>query len=589
MARTNYASDRLQRLKQHLQLENSDLTEAVDCYESLDAIARRMGLLAANESYANQISWWPLVSVLGTFSSGKSSFINSWLGMNVQRSGNQAVDDHFTILAYGADKHVKTLPGQALDSDPRFPFYQISKDIETVSPGDGTRIDKFLQMKVVPSDVLRGKLVIDSPGFDADEQRKATLRITDHIVRLSDLVLVFFDARHPEAGAMQDTLEHLVRAHLNSMDSEKFVYILNQIDTSARDNNLEEIVASWRSSLVQSGLSAGRFYVHYNTELATPVDNRDVWNTYRRKRDADHERIMAHLDELNTVRSYRIVGNIKLLSNAIEEQAVPKLREALKKWRSTVRIVDLVLVFIIIMATLVFWSKTGFAIAGWKIAAFGLASLLTLLVGHFFARRLLVKPVARSLKVEEIGDLRAAFRKSARSFGSVWLRKNPAGWSGRVRRRLDGLRNETEKLIERLNTKNSDPDGAQAAQMAAEGKAVKAKNAASDGAKNSKSPAAKTGATGAGDKTAKSAPAASTKAEATAGAVATGAKPAAEAASQTAAKASTAGAGASQKNASSNASPTNTSPTNTSPTNTSPSNTGPSTGKSAATTPSGKA
>ena len=167
--------NRLQRLKEHLQHENSDLMEAVDSYSELDAIAWRIGLLPRGISYANHISWWPLVSVLGTFSAGKSSFINTWLGVDVQRSGNQAVDDRFTVLTYGPDQNIKTLPGQALDSDPRFPFYQISKDIESVSPGDGTRIDKFLQMKVVPSEVLRGKLVIDSPGFDADEQRKSTL------------------------------------------------------------------------------------------------------------------------------------------------------------------------------------------------------------------------------------------------------------------------------------------------------------------------------------------------------------------------------------------------------------------------------
>ena len=192
-----------------------------------------------------------------------------------------------------------------------FPFYQISKDIENVSPGDGNRIDKFLQMKVVPSEVLRGKLVIDSPGFDADEQRKSTLRLTKHIVRLSDLVLVFFDARHPESGAMQDTLKHLVEEHVDSMDSEKFIYILNQIDTSAADNNLEDIVASWRSSLAQRGLSAGKFYVYFNEEIAVPVENKDVWNSYKSKRDQDHKLIMGHLDELNTVRTYRIVGNIK--------------------------------------------------------------------------------------------------------------------------------------------------------------------------------------------------------------------------------------------------------------------------------------
>lgn len=459
MARINFASDRLERLKEHLQQENSDLTDAVDSYQALDEVARRIGLMPENQSYANHISWWPLVSVLGTFSAGKSSFINSWLGMKVQRMGNQAVDDHFTVLAYGVDPKIKTLPGQALDSDPRFPFYQISRDIDGVAPGDGSRIDKFLQMKVVPSDVLRGKLIIDSPGFDADEQRKSTLRITNHIVRLSDLVLVFFDARHPEVGAMQDTLEHLVKPNIDSMDSEKFLYILNQIDTSARDNNLEEIVAAWRSALAQTGLSAGRFYVHYNEQMAQPSENKDVWNAYKVKRDTDHAHIMAHLDELNTVRSYRIVGNIKLLANNIEEKAIPQLKAALKQWRTAVKTFDLTLVALLAVATAFVWIRTAFELPQWQLGALGAAALVLLFGGHFIARRLFASQIGKGLVQEEYGDMGAAFRKSTRAFGSVWLRFNPVGWGSRVQRRLEALRHETERLIERLNTKNSDPSG----------------------------------------------------------------------------------------------------------------------------------
>ncbi len=459
MSRKNYAQNRLQRLKEHLQHENSDLVEAVDSYSELDRIAWRIGLLPRGISYANHISWWPLVSVLGTFSAGKSSFINSWLGVDVQRSGNQAVDDRFTVLSYGPDKKVKTLPGQALDSDPRFPFYQISKDIEEVSPGDGTKIDKFLQMKVVPSEILRGKLVIDSPGFDADEQRKSTLRLTKHIVRLSDLVLVFFDARHPESGAMQDTLKHLVEEHVNSMDSEKFIYILNQIDTSAADNNLEDIVAAWRSSLAQSGLSAGKFYVYYNDKIAVPVDNREVWGAYRKKRDADHEQIMEHLEGLNTVRTYRIVGNLKLLANHIEGDAIPLLNAALKKWRMAVRITDLVLLAFLALVAVIIWWKTGFALATWKLVSLILGSVGLFAAGHYMARRVFASHFGKGLGDSDVGDLGEAFVKSTRWFRSVWLRRNPVGWGKGVRRKLDRIRNHTEQMIERLNSKNSDPSG----------------------------------------------------------------------------------------------------------------------------------
>ncbi|MEZ5479897.1 MAG: hypothetical protein R3E95_21180 [Thiolinea sp.] len=118
---------------------------------------------------------------------------------------------------------------------------------------------------------MRGKILIDSPGFDADAQRKATLRLTDHIIELSDLVLVFFDARHPEPGAMQDTLEHLVKGAQRRNDSSKFMFVLNQIDTSAREDNLEDIVSSWQKALVQNGMAAGSFHILFNDKLAVPV------------------------------------------------------------------------------------------------------------------------------------------------------------------------------------------------------------------------------------------------------------------------------------------------------------------------------
>ena len=38
---------------------------------------------------------------------------------------------------------------------------------------------------------------------------------------------------------------------------------------------------------------------------------------------------MEHLDGLNTVRTYRIVGNLKLLANHIENDAIPRLKTAL--------------------------------------------------------------------------------------------------------------------------------------------------------------------------------------------------------------------------------------------------------------------
>jgi len=219
--------ERYRKLKEYLAAENPVLLDVITEFEVLDKAAYKLGLLDPNETYTSTISWWPMISILGTFSSGKSTFINHYLGKNIQDSGNQAVDDKFTVICYGGMEEPTTLPGLALDADPRFPFYNISEEINKVDPGEGNRVNLYLQLKTLKSPRIKGKILIDSPGFDADIQRNAILRITSHIVEISDLVLVFFDARHPEPGAMRDTLEHLVATTIGHRDANKVLYILN--------------------------------------------------------------------------------------------------------------------------------------------------------------------------------------------------------------------------------------------------------------------------------------------------------------------------------------------------------------------------
>jgi len=460
---------RLASLQTHLKQENPVLVAVVDRYKKLDAVAHKLGLLKPGESYATQISWWPLISVLGTFSAGKSSFINSYLGMKLQDTGNQAVDDRFTVISYSSDEASRTLPGIALDGDPRFPFYQISEEIEQVTQGEGSKIDNYLQMKVVPSESLKGKILIDSPGFDADEQRKSTLKLTDHIIDLSDLVLVLFDARHPEPGAMQDTLEHLVKGAQRRNDSSKFLFILNQIDTSAKEDNLESIVASWHKALVQCGLSTGRFYVMFNKDLAVPVEDEGVWSRYLAKRDADYTAVTQRMEEINVERVYRIIGNLESLSNQIEQQAVPQIKLARTRWRKRVLTLDALAMGSVTAGFGALAWSTGW-LSEWVANPMGLlndwfslaliaAFVLVLVFIHFTIRRWSAKSIAKSLSTEAVyGDLSHAFIKSTRTLSSVF-RSNPVGWSKRASGKLSSIRNDVDQFVQKLNDNFSSPSG----------------------------------------------------------------------------------------------------------------------------------
>jgi len=478
---TEVTESRLKHLQKHLEQENPVLLQTVQSFRDLDRIAYRMGLLEHSQSFAMQIPWWPLISILGTFSAGKSSFINHYLGYKLQRTGNQAVDDRFSVICFSRDPTPRDLPGVALDQDPRFPFYQISKDLELVAPGEGGRVDAFLQLRTCPSERLRGKILIDSPGFDADAQRNSTLRITDYIINLSDLVLVLFDARHPEPGAMHDTLEHLVGKTIHRPDSGKFMYILNQLDTTAREDNPEDVVAAWQRALGEKGLTAGHFFTIYNPDMAIPIDDEALRRRFEGKRDADLSEIHGRMQQVEVERAYRIVGALEKTARDIEEKTVPFLSRTLGRWRKRVLWGDL-LAFSLLGALIgALLAKTGLAQtatgpSGWLegimthtlLGAIAAAALLILVAAvHFGVRSLAQKSVLRGLAREANanglrGDLAAAFRRSTRPWRSIFS-KLPAGWGRSTHRDLHTIIRNTDDYVQSLNDRFTNPSGSETA------------------------------------------------------------------------------------------------------------------------------
>ena len=459
--------ERLAKLESHLENENPLLLEAVIRFKKLDRVAYRMGLLNTNESYATRIPWWPLITIMGTFSAGKSSFINHFLGQKLQLTGNQAVDDKFSVICYSAQKESRVLPGIALDSDPRFPFYQMSDEIDKVSEGEGRRIDAYLQIKTSDSEKVSGKIIIDSPGFDADEQRNETLRLTDHIIDISDLVLVFFDARHPEPGAMHDTLDHLVGDTIRRNDSEKFLYILNQIDTAAGEDNPEAVVAAWQRALAQKGLTAGRFYAIYNEEVSVPIDDETVRKRFQSKRDTDLADIYERIHQVEVERSYRIIGALDHIASDIENLVVPKLAETLHRWMRAVLMIDAAIFgsILILIAVISNWINlwglfsldftNQAVISAIKVAVMAIAVIAI----HSTVRKFVARRMAGKLETDSLaGNFKNAFLRNTRPIRSLFY-PAPAGWTSRSRRILAGVVGDASRFVQTMNDRFTNPSG----------------------------------------------------------------------------------------------------------------------------------
>jgi len=487
MFKESKISQRLRKLENHLKQENPILSDVVQNFRELDRISRRLGFFNREESHATRTPWWPLISILGIYSAGKSSFINHFLQYNLQAVGIQAVDDKFSVICFTRDKKERILPGLALDADPRFPLYKISQAIEEVAKGKGEHIDAYLQLKTCPSEKLRGKILIDSPGFDADDQRTSTLRITDHIINLSDLVLVFFDARHPETGSMRDTLEHLVKSTVNRRDSNKFLYILNQIDVTANEDNLEEVFAAWQRALAQYGLTAGSSYAIYNEDATVSFDNEEVRARFESKREADYGAIIRRIEQVGVERAYRIVGMLEQTGQMLKQDVVGRLQRFKEAWRRKVLWLDGVILAGVLIAFfgLTIWG--GY----WKGASlslpfrnlvmyndytfYGTLAVLLAIAGyvHYSLRGWAAKKISTKLLAEVndsdlLANYQQAFRKNARWWRSIFW-PNPAGWGRRNAARLEQVLDDSNAYIEKLNDEYTNPSGHDNVAMAGDG------------------------------------------------------------------------------------------------------------------------
>jgi hypothetical protein len=473
--RTKREDPNLLEIRKHLERENPVLKEVIDGFFTLDTLLRSIGYFSSQESLTKKMSWWPVISILGTYSAGKSSFINYYLDYPIQETGVQAVDDKFTVICYSSEKKVRILPGFALDSDPRFPFYKISKAIDQVSPGEGAYLDFYLQLKTCPSEKLKGKIFIDSPGFDADEKRASILRITDRIIDLSDLVLIFFDARHPEPGSMKDTLEHLVKTTVRRRDSNKFLYILNQIDVTAKEDNLEAVFASWQRALVKYGVTAGRYFCIYNPLSCNVIEDEEIKKRYERKRDQDLKIISNRIEDVKIERTYRLIGLLKSYVDRLQNTILPRLMDFKRKFRKKILFIEGISGVLLISAIgflINSFSEKGlfssilYAILYIFTHPLGLV-LFFIFIGLIFALHIYIKKSVgekliqrelESLPEEEITNFIECFSKNTKWYAPLFT-DNPLGWNQKSEEILFQLKKDINNFIQKLNREYTNPSG----------------------------------------------------------------------------------------------------------------------------------
>ncbi len=194
--------------------------EVQSLYEqTLQPLAKRLAVDLPRSS--QEAPSLPMVLFLGNHSSGKSSFINSLVGAQRQKTGLAPTDDGFTVLTYGSKED--ELDGQSLVSHPELAFHRLEK----LGPTFLSR----LRLKTHPTELLKTISLIDSPGM-IDAAGTARSRGYDFaagvraFAEMADLILFFFDPDKP--GTTGETVSIFTQTLVGL--EHKLLIVMNKVD-----------------------------------------------------------------------------------------------------------------------------------------------------------------------------------------------------------------------------------------------------------------------------------------------------------------------------------------------------------------------
>jgi len=423
-------SKHLINLEKYFAASNPVLQKASKVFHELDQLEYDMGLIDDNESTARKSSWWPIISTLGGHSSAKNDFINRYLGSHLNPTNHK-----FTVLQHTPQKTTTTLPGTALDADHRLPFYQVSRDIEQITKGEGNKINAYLELIATNSEALKGKLLIDTPVLGLQSENAVNPLLRKRVIDMSDLVLVFTDLFDAEADLIEDTISSIIE----HQDSNKFLYVIDHSEISLDVKKTHEIISSWQRRLTTLGINTGQFVVLTDSGDTSIIDNRII--------------------NIENDRSYRVLNSLERSIRNVDDVVFPEVENAIFLWKDRTDITTLMLLGFIII--LILFAEISFGIVDLFIDPILGPIFLLILIAILLPLHLIVSRVHAKFIINKLHDrqkqlnlpenLSGLFEKSLTFWRIVLPIKSPAAKNNKTRKKLTHLLEQCKDLVQSLN------------------------------------------------------------------------------------------------------------------------------------------
>lgn len=250
------------------------------------------------------LKWKPIVLLIGNYSSGKSTFINEFLGQEIQRTGQAPTDDSFTIITAPDEGEPEgDITGSTVVNDERLPFESLR--------GFGERLLAHLSMKRVKSQVLKDIALIDTPGMldSVTEQDRGYnyLGVIGDLAKISDLIVLMFDPH--KAGTIKETYKVLRVTLPGTAGEDRVRFVMNRIDEC---ESLEDLVRAygtlcWNLSQMTGRKDIPKIYLTFaRVEGKQVPEEFKVWEKERGELkmsllDAPRMRLFHMLQEVDNV------------------------------------------------------------------------------------------------------------------------------------------------------------------------------------------------------------------------------------------------------------------------------------------------
>lgn len=253
--------------------------------EMLEMVAEELTPVAMRYGYSDvpletTIKWRPQVLVLGSYSSGKSTLINDFLGFKVQATGQAPTDDSFTVITYDDSappdaplQVTETRDGKFLLNDPEYPFETLKKH--------GQRFAAHFRLKKVNAPFLKHLAIIDTPGMlDSITERDRGYdyqEVVGDLAQIADLVLVLFDPH--KAGTVREAHTSLRETLPARTFEDRVLFVLNRIDECASMIDLLRVYGTlcWNLSQITGRKDIPMIHLTYSdTEAEAHSQVRDL-------------------------------------------------------------------------------------------------------------------------------------------------------------------------------------------------------------------------------------------------------------------------------------------------------------------------